>query len=54
MAQYSVAVIQFFGRALMLSALPDHERRRLAGLANQILTPLALVGMAALAYKFWA
>jgi hypothetical protein len=53
-AQYSVAVIQFFGRALTLSALPDHERRRFAGLANQILTPLALVAMAALAYKFWA
>jgi fumarate reductase subunit D len=53
-AQYSAAVVQFVGRALTLGALPEHDRRRIAGLANQILTPLVFLALAVLAYKFWA
>ncbi len=54
MAQYSAAVVQFVGRALTLGALPEHDRRRVVGIANQILTPLVFLALAVLAYKFWA
>lgn len=54
MAQYSAAVVEFFGRALAFGGMSGHERRRLLGFANQVLTPLAFLALAVLAYKFWA
>lgn len=54
LAQYSAAVVQFLGRTLTLGGMADHERRRIIGFANQILTPLVFLALAVLAYKFWA
>jgi hypothetical protein len=52
----AIAVLQIVGRNLSapLSMLPAHQRAQVAGQLNKLAGPIALVLLAALAYKFWA
>ncbi len=52
----AIAVLQIVGRNLSapLAMLPAHQREQIASRINKLAGPIALVLLAALAYKFWA